>query len=447
MENKNIVILGAAESGTGAAVLAKERGMNVFVSDNSSIHPKYKEILKTHEINFEEGGHSKEKIHNSELVIKSPGIPDNISLIRELNELSIPIISEIEFASWFTEAHLICVTGSNGKTTTATMICHMLENDGVSVALAGNVGESFALHVAKGESVDYYVLEISSFQLDYMFSLKADIAVITNITPDHLERYNGDLQAYINSKFRMLNNMTVKDHLVYCDDDPTIQDELHQRKPEVTMHPFSLAHATEEGAYTDNNKLIFHINKITSKMTLEELAMQGKHNTYNSMAAGIAARLVDIRKESIKKCLKDFKSLEHRLEEVVTIHGIEFINDSKATNVNSTWYALESMNKPVIWIAGGQDKGNDYEKLRPLVAEKVKSLICLGKDNSIMIDAFNKVVDEIYETQSMVEAVGWAYQLAEDNEIILLSPACASFDLFENYEDRGNQFKTAVKGL
>ncbi|MCF8231792.1 MAG: UDP-N-acetylmuramoyl-L-alanine--D-glutamate ligase [Bacteroidales bacterium] len=447
MENKNIVILGAAESGTGAAVLAKMRGMNVFVSDNSTISPKYKHILKEHAIDFEEKGHSREKIHTSELVIKSPGIPDHATIIQELREKSIPIISEIEFASWFTEALLICVTGSNGKTTTATMIHRMLKNDGRNAALAGNVGESFAFHVALEDPVDYYVLEISSFQLDYMFSVKADIAVITNITPDHLDRYDQDLQAYINSKFRILNNMTSHDHLVYCADDLLVTGELHRRKPEVTMHPFSIEHKLERGAYTDNNTLIFTINKIILKMTLEELALQGKHNTYNSMAAGIAARLVDIRKESIRKCLKDFESLEHRLENVVTIHGIEFINDSKATNVNSTWYALESMNKPVIWIAGGQDKGNDYEKLHSLVNERVKTLICLGKDNSKMIEAFKNVVDEIYDTQSMPEAVGWAYQLAEDSEVVLLSPACASFDLFENYEDRGTQFKTAVKGL
>jgi len=447
MEKKNIVILGAGESGTGAAVLASTRGMDVFVSDNSSISENYKKLLNDYDINFEEKGHSRDKITQAELAIKSPGIPNSIPIIRDLREKSIPIISEIEFASWFTEARLICVTGSNGKTTTASLIYHMLKKDGVNAALAGNVGESFALHVARHKHVDYYVLEVSSFQLDDMFSFKADIAIITNITPDHLDRYNNDFQAYINSKFRILNNTTSEDHLIYCDDDENITREIERLKPDIRLHPFSINHKVRDGAWLNTNKLIFNINNISFNMTIEELALQGKHNTYNSMAAGVAARLIDIRKESIKKCLKDFKNIEHRLEEVATIHGIRFINDSKATNVNSSWYALESMDKPVIWIAGGQDKGNEYDKIKPLAAEKVKTLICLGKDNSSIIDAFKSTVDEIFETKSMLEAVAWGYHLANSGEIVLLSPACASFDLFKNYEDRGNQFKLAVKGL
>ena len=447
MENKNIVILGAAESGTGAAVLAKVRGMDVFVSDNSKIEEKYKTILNDYQIDYEEGVHSYDTIYDAELVIKSPGIPDNIPIISELNKRSIPVISEIEFASWFTEAKMICVTGSNGKTTTASLIHHILKNSGISVALAGNVGQSFAFHVARQIPVDCYVLEISSFQLDNMYSFKADIAVLTNITPDHLDRYNNDFQSYINSKFRIINNTSSEDHLIYCDDDEQITNEIKARNPEVTLHPFSITHEVEDGAWLNDNNLIFNINRNPFTMTIEELALQGRHNTYNSMAAGVAARLIDIRKESIKKCLRDFKNIEHRLEEVATIHGIKFINDSKATNVNSTWYALESMDRPVVWIAGGQDKGNDYDKLTQIVAEKVKTLICLGEDNQPIINAFDHVVDEIFETQSMLEAVAWGYRLARDGEIVLLSPACASFDLFENYEDRGNQFKKSVKGL
>jgi len=446
MENKNIVILGAAESGTGAAVLAKVRGMDVFVSDNSKISPYYKQLLDKYEIRYEQGGHS-DKIFNAELVIKSPGIPDQVPVIREFSSRSIPIISDIEFASWFTESKLICVTGSNGKTTTASLIYHILKTSGINAALAGNVGQSFAYHVAVGSPVDYYVLEISSFQLDTMFSFKADIAILTNITPDHLDRYNNDFQEYINSKFRIINNTTSADHLIYNADDEQIIRELNEREPDLQLHPFSIRQKVKDGAWLDNKTLIFNIKRNIFTMTIEELALQGRHNTYNSMAAGVAARLVDIRKESIKKCLKDFKNIEHRLEDVATIHGIRFINDSKATNVNSTWYALESMDRPVVWIAGGEDKGNDYDKLKQIAAEKVKVMICLGKDNQPLLKAFENIVDEIYETQSILEAVAWGYHLAKDEEIVLLSPACASFDLFENYEDRGNQFKTAVKGL
>lgn len=447
MENKNIVILGAAESGTGAALLAKKRGMDVFVSDNSTIAPRFKKELQNNQIDFEEKGHSRDIIMESELVIKSPGIPDRLPLMKALYDNAIPVISEIEFASWFTEARLICVTGSNGKTTTASLIYHILKNSGLSVALAGNIGTSFCRHLAEAEPVENYVLEISSFQLDHIFSMKADVAVITNITPDHLDRYNDDFQAYVDAKFRILNNTTKADYLVYCADDETITKELDRLKPDISMHPFSIRHAVKNGAYLEENKIIFNTDKNPFTMKLEELALQGRHNTYNSMAAGVAAKLVEIRKESIKKCLSDFENIEHRLEEVATIHGIRFINDSKATNINSTWYALESMNKPVIWIAGGLDKGNDYDKLIPVVGEKVKAMICLGKDNESIIGALKHVVEEVYETQSMTEAVAWAYHLAKNDEIVLLSPACASFDLFENYEDRGNQFKKAVKRL
>ena len=445
MQHKNIVILGAGESGTGAAVLAARRGMHVFVSDNRAIAPQYKNILQKENILFEENGHTEEKILESELVIKSPGIPDKVAIIKKIKEKGIPIIDELELAYWFTEAKIIAVTGSNGKTTTASLIAHILEKSGKNVSLAGNIGHSFAMAVAN-ENPEIFVLEVSSFQLDYLFSFKADIAVLTNITPDHLDRYDDQFQKYVDSKFRILQNMTSEDHLIYCADDTTITQELNKRNTKAKLLPFSLERKLESGAYSDNNQLNF-TGKNSFTMTLEELALQGRHNAYNSLAAGLASKLVDIRKEDIKQCLSDFENIEHRLEHVATIHGIDFINDSKATNINSTWYALESANKPVIWIVGGLDKGNDYSKLTELAAQKVKAIICLGVDNQRIAEAFSGVVEEIYETQSVQDAVNWSYRLADDGEMVLLSPACASFDLFKNYEDRGNQFKKAVKGL
>lgn len=445
MEHKSMVILGAGESGTGAAVLAKQRGIHAFVSDSGAIEEPYRSRLQKASVAFEEHGHTMERIMQADLVVKSPGIPDNIPLIAALTNAGIPIIDETEFASWFTNAAIIAVTGSNGKTTTASLIAHILQKSGKKAVLAGNIGYSFALAVAESEA-DIFVLEVSSFQLDHSYSFKPEVAVITNIIPDHLDRYDNDFQKYIHSKFRIIQNMSLTDHLVYNADDEVVTEELNKRMPRIQLHPVSMEKAVWQGAYANKKEIVF-TGKNPFNMTLEELALQGRHNVYNSMAAGVASKLVDIRKESIKQCLSDFQNIEHRLEPVATIHGIDFINDSKATNVNSTWYALESMTKPVIWIVGGLDKGNDYSKLREIVAEKVKAVICLGISNGPLIEAFAGVVEEIYETQSMDDAVHWGYKLGEDGEAVLLSPACASFDLFKNYEDRGNQFKLAVKRL
>ena len=444
---KRLVILGAGESGTGAAVLGIKQGFEVFVSDKGLIKEKYKDVLLQYEIDFEEGKHSIERILNAEEVIKSPGIPDKIALIKQLQELNIPVISEIEFAARYTMAKLICITGSNGKTTTTLLTWHILNKAGLNVGLAGNVGQSFALQVAE-KDFDFYVLEISSFQLDGMFDFKADVAILMNITPDHLDRYDYSFQNYTDSKLRILRNQTQSDYLIFNDDDPVIKHELEKRKLSQKMLPFSIEHKINNiGAFIEGNNLIINTQPNLIKMTLEQLALQGKHNIYNSMAAGIATSLLDIRKDNIKDSLSDFKNVAHRLEYVARIHGVEFINDSKATNVNSTWFALESMHSPVIWIAGGIDKGNDYSILKDLVAEKVKAIICVGKDNSKLTEAFEDVLDDIFETTSMDDAVNYALALGKHDETVLLSPACASFDLFEDYEDRGNRFKKAVSDL
>ena len=443
----NIVVLGAGESGVGAAVLAKIRNLSVFVSDNGKIESKYRRVLTHYEIEFEENGHSIPKILAAGEVVKSPGIPDNIPLIKELHEKHIGVISEIEFASRFTNAVKICITGSNGKTTTTLLIYHILKNAGLNVGLAGNVGESFAMQVAL-HNFNYYVLEISSFQLDGMFQFKAEVAVLLNITPDHLNRYDYDFQKYVDSKFRILQNQTKNDFFIYWAEDPVILEEMKKRKIEATTIPFGfLKEGKGAGAYLNENKIVFKNGKNKFDMTLEQLALQGKHNQRNSMAAGIAAQLIEIRKETIKQSLSDFQNISHRLEFVASVHGISFINDSKATNINATWYALEYVDKPTVWIVGGVDKGNDYETLKLLVKEKVKAIICLGLDNANIHKAFADVVDVIVDTESAKEAVDASYHLAEKGEIVLLSPACASFDLFENYEDRGNQFKQAVNEL
>jgi UDP-N-acetylmuramoylalanine--D-glutamate ligase len=445
---KNISILGAGISGTGAALLGATRGMDVFVSDNETIKPNKKQLFQKHHISFEENGHSFDKILKSDVIIKSPGISENIPLLQKAAVQKIPVIDEIEFASWFTDAEIIAVTGSNGKTTTASLIHHILKTAGKNCSLAGNIGNSFAQAVAEGD-YDYFTLEVSSFQLDHCYSFKPHIAVITNITPDHLNRYGQQFHNYAESKFRITRNMTHQDHFIYCLDDTETMNIIQKKSIPAEHHPFSLNIQVPNGAYRDAEQIIINTNNKNNPfiMTIEELALQGRHNVYNSMAAGIATRLVDIRKETIKKCLSDFQNIEHRLESVTQIHGIEFINDSKATNVNSTWYALESINKPVVWIAGGIDKGNDYSKLKPLVAEKVKAIICLGVDNSHLINAFKDTIEEIYETQSIEDAVHWAYRIAHDHEAVLLSPACASFDLFSNYEERGNLFKKYVRSL
>ena len=447
MSKNKIVILGAGESGVGAAVLAKVKGFDVFVSDKGKIEKKYKNVLSQYDIEFEEGKHSEKLILQAEEVIKSPGIPDNVPVIKSLVQKRIKIISEIEFAGRYTDAKKICITGSNGKTTTTLLIHHIFKNAGLNAGLAGNVGQSFAMQVAT-KNYDYYVLEISSFQLDGMYDFKADIAVILNITPDHLDRYNYNFQNYTDSKFRILQNQTNDDLFIYCMDDKVIIDEISKRKILSKTYPFTIQkNISNEGAYLSENNIIINIKSTRFIMTLEELALQGKHNIYNSMAAGISARLLDIRKDTIKQCLSDFQNVEHRLEYVATIHGIEFINDSKATNINSTWYALESMDRPVIWIAGGIDKGNDYNILRSLVRKKVKAIVCLGVENKKIYNAFADDVETIVETISASDAVKTAFNFAEKNEIVLLSPACASFDLFNNYEDRGKKFKKAVNEL
>ena len=443
---KKIVILGAGESGAGSAVLAKMQGFEVFVSDNGQIKPKYREIFENEKIRFEEGSHTEEEILSASEVIKSPGIPENASMIVKLREKGIPVISEIEFAGRYTDAVKICITGSNGKTTTTNLIWHMLVKAGKKVALTGNVGNSFARAVAEG-GFDYYVIELSSFQLDGMYDFKADIAILLNITPAHLDRYDHDLQNYIDSKFRITQNQKKSDFLIYWADDPVIKAELSKKEYQMTMLPFSADSKEKMAAFIENDELIIGYPHKTNLMTIHDLALKGRHNTYNSMAAAIAGKVLNIRKDVIRESLSDFQGVEHRLEPVITVCGINFINDSKATNVNSTWYALECMETNVVWIAGGIDKGNDYSELFQVVKKKVKAVVCLGKENKKIIDAFKDKVQTIAETSSMEEAVRTSYYLASKGDTVLLSPACASFDLFNNYEDRGRQFKKAVRNL
>lgn len=447
--SKRLVILGSGESGVGSAILAKQKGFEVFVSDKGLIKEKYKKQLTEENILFEEGTHSEEKIMNAAEVIKSPGIPDKAELIKKLHAKSIPVISEIEFAGRYTSAKKICITGSNGKTTTTLLTYHILKKAGYNVGLGGNVGKSFALQVAH-ENYDYYVLELSSFQLDGMYNFTADIAVLLNITPDHLDRYDYKFENYVASKFRITNNQSKQNYFVYCADDEAINTFMQTNKINSTLVPFSIKKPIDgDGAYLNENQLTLNYksNQTPLIMTIEQLALQGKHNVYNSMAASLASRIVDVRKEIIRESLSDFQNIEHRLEFVASINGIEFINDSKATNVNSTWYALESMEKPVVWICGGQDKGNDYNELLDLVKSRVKAIICLGKDNRKIVAAFKDVVDVIVETDSAADAVAASYKIGKKGDVVLLSPACASFDLFENYEDRGMQFKGAVRAL
>jgi len=450
-----IVILGGGESGVGSAILAKIKGYDVFLSDKGKIKEKYKNVLLKNGIQWEEEMHTEALILNANEVIKSPGISDSVALIKTLHKKNIPVISEIEFAGRFTNAKKICITGSNGKTTTTLLIYHILKKAGINVGMGGNVGKSFAMLVAENacstekKDFDYYVLELSSFQLDGMFEFKADIAILLNITPDHLDRYNYEMQNYIDSKFKVTNNQTENDAFIYCMDDEIIANELTKKNIKAKQYPFSIKQQVEQGAYlNENNQLIININKTNPLiMTIQELALQGKHNTYNSMAAGVTSKLVEIRKESIRESLSDFHNIGHRLEIVGNVHGIEFINDSKATNVNSTWYALESMHNPVILILGGVDKGNDYSMLNELVKAKVKAIICLGADNEKIIKAFNGMVGTILEANSAKQAVAQAYKIGKKGDTVLLSPACASFDLFEDYEDRGTQFKQAVRSL
>nr|WP_320023199.1 UDP-N-acetylmuramoyl-L-alanine--D-glutamate ligase [uncultured Draconibacterium sp.] len=441
-----VAILGAGESGVGAAILAQKKGYDVFVSDLGRIKEKYKDVLSNYKIDFEEGHHSEEKILSAELVIKSPGIPETAPLVKQLKEQDTPVISEIEFGGRFSTAKTICITGSNGKTTTTLLTYHILQKAGLNVGLAGNVGKSFAWQIAE-ENFDVYVIELSSFQLDGMYEFKADVAVLMNITPDHLDRYGYDMQNYTDSKFRILQNQTADDYFVYCTDDEVIQKEINKREIKPVQLPFGLGEAAGPGAGVRDNRIIINFNQNQFSMSILDLSLQGKHNTYNSMAAGIASMVLKIRDEQLRESLSDFTGVEHRLERFLKVHGIEFINDSKATNVNSSWYALESVHKPVVWIAGGVDKGNDYSMLQGLVTNKVKAIVCLGKNNAKLHEAFGDCVADIVDASSMEEAVKAAYYLARNGDTVLLSPACASFDLFENYEDRGNQFKKEVRNL
>ncbi|WP_423149049.1 UDP-N-acetylmuramoyl-L-alanine--D-glutamate ligase [Rubrolithibacter danxiaensis] len=447
-ENKNIVVLGAGESGVGAAILALKQGYDVFVSDFGAIAEDYKNELEQHGIPYEEKQHSEEKILLAGEVIKSPGIPDKAAIIKKISEKNIPVISEIEFAGRYTNAKMICITGSNGKSTTTMLTYHILKNAGVNVGLAGNIGKSFAKQVAN-ESFDYYVLEISSFMLDNMYQFRADIAVLLNITPDHLDRYDYKMENYVESKFRITQNQTENDVFIYCADDPETINGLKKHQIEAKKYPFSIQQKIERGAWLENNKLNINLNPNQEifDMSITELALQGKHNIYNSMASGIVAKVLELRNESIRESMGNFTNIEHRLEHVAKISGIDFINDSKATNVNSTWYALESMTTDVVLILGGVDKGNDYSMLKDLVRSKVKSIVCLGKDNKRIHEAFEDDVEVIVNTFTAQEAVQIAYHLARKGDTVLLSPACASFDLFRNYEDRGNQFKKAVTEL
>ncbi len=444
--SKRIVVLGGAESGTGAAVLAKLQGFDVFLSDMSNIAPAFVNTLNDYGIAFEQGQHTADLICNATEIIKSPGIPTKAPIIQQIIALQIPIISEIEFASRYTNAKMIAITGTNGKTTTTLLTYHLLKNAGLNVGLAGNIGNSFAMQVAT-KKFDYYVLELSSFMLDDMFHFKADIAILTNITPDHLDRYDYQMQKYVSSKFRITQNQTASDYFIYCKDDEVIQAALASQQIDSTMIPFSIAEDLAYGASISNQNLNIKLKQNTFTMTIQELALQGKHNLYNSMASGVAAKLLDIRNETLKQSMTDFKNAPHRLEHVARIQGIEFINDSKATNVNATWYALESISTPIVWIAGGVDKGNDYSMLTQLVKDRVRAIVCLGTDNSKIHEAFGNVVDIIVNTASAKEAAEVSYHLGKKGDTVLLSPACASFDLFKNYEDRGQQFIDAVKEL
>lgn len=445
---KRIVVIGGGESGVGAAILAHRKGFDVFLSEGGKLKEHYRKMLVNESIAFEEGKHTGEIILNADEIIKSPGVPNENQMIQQAIGKQIPVISEIEFAGRYTNATIIGITGTNGKTTTTLLTYHLLKKGGLNVRIAGNVGNSFALEIAKNENdCSYYVLEISCFQLDGIYQFRPHIAILTNITPDHLDRYQYDLQKYVDSKFRITKSQTSNDYFIYNADDDITSKEIEQRKIQSTLLPITLQNDPIKAAYIQNDKIIINLQNNVIDMFINELALQGKHNLYNSMAAAVAARLVDVRKESIRESLADFENIEHRLEFVARVKGVDFINDSKATNVNSAWYALECMHNPVIWIVGGVDKGNDYSILKPLVKEKVKAIICLGKDNEKIKAAFGDLVETLVETQSMQEAVKASYFLGRKGDVVLLSPACASFDLFENYEDRGHQFKMYVREL
>lgn len=441
-----LVVLGGGESGVGTAILGKKKGYDVFVSDFGKIKEKYKQVLIDNEIGWEEEQHTEDLVLNADVVMKSPGIPDKAPIIKKLVANGVSVISEIEFTAQFTNAVTIGITGSNGKTTTTMLVYHLLKSAGLNVGLGGNIGKSFAWQVAD-ENYDSYVLELSSFQLDGIINYKPHIAIITNISPDHLDRYDYIYENYIASKFRITMNQTEEDYLVYDADDEAITNWLKNNKTKAKLIPFSLTKTFNEGAFIQNNIMEVLINQDEFKMETETIALEGKHNMKNAMAATSVAKLMQIRKATIRESLSNFQGVEHRLEKVLKIQNVQYINDSKATNVNATFFALDSMNTPTVWIVGGVDKGNDYNELMALVREKVKAIVCLGVDNRKIIDAFGNVVDMMIEVTNMREAVIMAQRLSEKGDTVLLSPACASFDLFENYEDRGNQFKQAVQNL
>jgi len=443
---QRIVVLGAGESGTGAAILAQQKGFDVFVSDLSLIQPGYKKMLDDAGVPWEEKQHSEALILNADEVIKSPGIPDKAPLMKKIVAAGIPVISEIEFAGRYTNSKMICITGSNGKTTTTSLIYHILKNAGLDVGLAGNIGNSLALQVAR-EPHEIYVVELSSFQLDHMFEFKADIAILMNITPDHLDRYEYEFQKYIDAKFRIVRNQTADDAFIYWENDPVIKAELAKRNIQSSLYPFAIEKEEKTRAFIENEKLIINTLKSVFDMPTSELALQGIHNTYNSMAAGITATVLQVKKENIRQSLMDFQGVEHRLEYVATVKNVKYINDSKATNVNSCWYALQSMKTKVVLILGGTDKGNDYSEIEFLVKEKVSAMIYLGVDNSKLHAFFDDKGIPTIDVNSMEDAVNKAYELAKGGDTVLLSPCCASFDLFKNYEDRGKQFKSCVRNL
>ncbi|GGI56705.1 UDP-N-acetylmuramoyl-L-alanine--D-glutamate ligase [Winogradskyella haliclonae] len=442
---KRLAILGGGESGVGTALLGKAKGYDVFVSDKGEIKKEYKDVLRHNEITWEDKQHTASKILNADIVMKSPGIPDKVPLVKQIRKAGIPIVSEIEFASKYTDATLVAITGSNGKTTTASLAYHLLKQD-LDIGLAGNIGDSFAKQILE-EDYKNYVLEISSFQLDDIKDFRPKIAILTNITPDHLDRYDYKFENYIASKFRIVENQTEDDFFIYDADDPVIENRMKANTIKSQKLPFSLTKIIENGAYIKDEEIIITIDNNQIIMPIKKLALDGKHNVKNAMAASTAAHLLKIRKQTIRESLENFQGVEHRLENVLRINKVQYINDSKATNVNATYFALESMQAPTVWIVGGEDKGNDYRELFPFVNEKVKAIICLGVDNAKLMETFGSMVDVIIETQFMSEAVKIAYKIASAGDNVLLSPACASFDLFENYEDRGRQFKDSVRKL
>ncbi len=444
---KKLVILGGGESGCGAAVLGKARGWEVFLSDSGRLAPKYKEMLESRGIPFEEGGHTPERLLDADTVVKSPGIPPTAPLVRRFAEKGTPIISEIEFAGRYTDARTVCITGSNGKTTTTMLIYHILKKAGLDVGLAGNVGKSMALQVAE-DPHDIYVIELSSFQLENMYDFKAHIAVIMNITPDHMDRYDHKMENYVAAKFRILRNQTKEDYFIYWQDDPIVTAQIRAMQIEALMLPFGEHKLEDSAAWMDERGIIhFQLPEDVFEIPRDRLALQGLHNLYNSMAAGLSASLFHVRNDVVKAALEDFEAVEHRLEFVAEIDGVRYINDSKATNVNSTWYALESMVTPTVLILGGKDKGNDYNEILPFVKEKVKAIVCMGADNRKLLDFFSGQVPAIVDTHSIGDAVAACRRLAEKGDTVLLSPCCASFDLFKSYEDRGEQFKQQVRAL